>query len=205
MTKRRVWKDEEIKSMFNLRAQGNDIAVIATAMGTSTWTVGEILHRRKCADVEIDPLHVARVEARFQKTKAIDGTTGKAGVMPQAMKEADPAYKAANTTNMLPDLPDPREPAATQEDLNLVEPKKTITKAHALQSVLVHVSDANQARAAVKEALLVVEMLQQDAKRLEDKAFTYISELREMGFSVEFINSFLDECGLCTDGLPTKA
>lgn len=221
----------QVRSIFALRAEGKQIKQIALTMDMSTSTVNRVLNRVTYGGVSINRQTLDAIAAHNFRTHKKRGAYKKRGhvvtggvsldkmnpAMPQAMKKADPAYKAANTTNMLPELknlssvaaalgnePDEREPAATHEDMNLVPPKPVLTKAQALQSVLTHVSEANQARAAVKEALVVIDMLRQDAKRLEDRTFTLITELKEMGFTPAFLNLFLDECGLCTDGLPTN-
>jgi hypothetical protein len=223
MTKRRIWKDDEIKAIFTMRSNGNTQGAIAQIMGTSNWTISQILRRLMRPDVEIDAGVLASVNKmpRPRKKPVIDGSAPTNPAIPQAMKAADPAYAkkelflpAANTANMLPDLPPPptlgdwllaqEERADNTANLFPDLPAVPMTKAAALQAVLTNVELANKARAQVREARAVWNSLQKEADEIEAAAFEHLQGLEMYGFTAEFLSAFLDQCGLGDDGLPTN-
>lgn len=222
--------DGEVRSVFAMRAEGKQIKQIASTMDTTGPVISRILNRKTYKNVAISANVLAMIEKHgfrgYKKAKkAKHVVTGGVSLdklnpaMPQAMRKADPQYKAA--------APPPEPPPAQTrmkfengeyqltskppkfEDVpmskahaKLTHPVKLVgnTKAQALMDVLASVQHCNELRQEVEALRLKAVRLESLAKTKEDAAFARLSALAERGFSPEFLSSLLSESGLCSDG-----
>lgn len=78
-----VFSDEEVKKIFVLRSKNVRLQNIAKQMNCSTWTIGQVLKRKRHGDVVIPDNILTAVEAisragkgRYIRKKAVKGTNG---------------------------------------------------------------------------------------------------------------------------------
>ena len=218
----------EVRSVFALAAEGKMQKTIAHTMGIRPSTVSRILRRDAFKNVMI-PQHVLDAAAQHgtcrnmkRKKKTVKDTRVQTtlddlglvpvqaptnGAMPQAMKDADPAYKKGDNniggTRQGPGYvivePVPKSGLAAKQGRAGV--KQARTKAEAMTRVLGYVAEGNVERARMTRLRTELTEAEAQAKRSEDRAFAAITALGDLGFTPQFLSSFLEECGLCTDGL----
>ena len=214
--------DGEVRSIFALRAEGKQIATIADTMGCATAVVSRVLARKTYSKVDISTnvldaiaghtFRSYKKRGAYKKKKKvkdtrppaatlddlnldpIDGTKG-GGVIQQAAKAATTDVGSGVTGNALA----PKPSLAAKQGEGYVT--RATSKADAMGRVLKLVEEGNEARVLIKEAKAKLANMEEGVKRTEDRAFAAITALTSLGFTPEFLNTFLTECGLCTDGL----
>jgi hypothetical protein len=200
-SKRRVWTDGEIKSIFSLKAQKKSNLAIGEIMGTSNWTVAQILRRKMHADVHIDQnvLDAVATSRALARPKRALKSKDVNPVMAQAALKAEPK----DMRRSLPTLDELITPTPEYVGRSVPEatpPVPKTTKADALMDVLACVKRGNTQRQRVAELRAEAKALEDVAKRTEDSTFVKLTALHERGFGQEFLNSLLTESGLCTEG-----